>query len=310
MNLHKHSSDFNDLAVLTAKYMNLPESAVRRDYYITLMLKQLSDSKYSDSCVFKGGTSLSKCYPGSINRFSEDIDLTYLGLTLPDKECERNIKQIEKIMSQSFNVEKISSERSVRSKSMFCWFDNKKERIKLEIGSNVRPDPFSKKKLKSYIQEFLESQNGQSDVDLFELESIDINVLSIERTFIDKLLSVKRHAYCGTLNRKVRHIYDVTKLYQLNEIQTFLNNKDELKRLMKITKATDSFYLTKRNISSEYDPQNSYNFLAWKSYFNDSIKSIYEDLHNTLLYTNIKQDFTEAMQTFNEINQILIEIDE
>ena len=35
-------------------------------------------SEYADKCVFKGGTSLSKCYPGSIQRFSEDIDLTYI----------------------------------------------------------------------------------------------------------------------------------------------------------------------------------------------------------------------------------------
>ena len=41
-----------------------------------LLLKNLADSEYAEKCVFKGGTSLSKCYPGSIERFSEDIDLT------------------------------------------------------------------------------------------------------------------------------------------------------------------------------------------------------------------------------------------
>ena len=45
-------------------------------------------------------------------------------------------------------------------------------------------------------------------------------------------MSVKRHAICGTIEKKVRHIYDVTRLFPLPEIQAFLNDKDELKRLV------------------------------------------------------------------------------
>ena len=31
---------------------------------------------------------MSKCYPGSIERFSEDIDLTFLGMDESDKVCD------------------------------------------------------------------------------------------------------------------------------------------------------------------------------------------------------------------------------
>ena len=78
MLLHEHPEDFKDLQELTAKYIGIPAVAVERDYYIVIMLEKLAQSPYADSCVFKGGTSLSKCYPGSIERFSEDIDLTFL----------------------------------------------------------------------------------------------------------------------------------------------------------------------------------------------------------------------------------------
>ncbi|WP_363316713.1 nucleotidyl transferase AbiEii/AbiGii toxin family protein [uncultured Dysosmobacter sp.] len=47
----------------------------------------------------QGGTSLSKCYPGSIDRFSEDIDLTFLGMELSDNACDKAIKKIENVMS-------------------------------------------------------------------------------------------------------------------------------------------------------------------------------------------------------------------
>jgi len=273
-----------------------------------MMLRALADSPYVDQCVFKGGTSLSKCYPGSIDRFSEDIDLTFLGMELPDKACDKAIKKIESVMSAGAQTEKIVEERSNRSKSMYVWFGDPVNRVKLEIGSTIRPDPYQKMQVKTYIQEFLESRGFIDDIDRFELETVEINALNIERTFIDKIMSVKRHAICGTLGRKVRHIYDVTRLYQMPEIQAFLAETDELKRLVQLTKDTDSYYIGKRNISAEYDPTGAYDFASWQQYFDSAIRSTYENLHTTLLYTDEKQDFDVAVKTFEQISAKLAAI--
>lgn len=305
MKLHEFPNEFKDLISIVAADKHLPESAIERDYYIVLLLKNLADSEYVEKCVFKGGTSLSKCYPGSIERFSEDIDLTYLGMDESDKICDKTIKKIEKVMTVGADTEKIDAERSNRSKSMFVWFDDKRNRVKLEIGSSVRPDPYSKKTLKTYIQEFLEEHDGAEDIAKYELQEVTLNVLNIERTFVDKLMSVKRHAICGTIEKKVRHIYDVARLFALPEIQAFLEDKDELKRLIDITKQTDSYYLEKRNISEEYDPIGGYDFDSWKLYLNGRVRSTYENLHKELLYTDKQQSFDDALGAFTEINEIL-----
>lgn len=305
MKLHEYPEEFRMLITLVSSYMHLPESAVERDYYIVMLLKNLADSEYAEQCVFKGGTSLSKCYPGSIERFSEDIDLTFLGMDKSDKVCDKTIKKIENIVTCSAKTKKIPEERSNRSKSMYVWFETEENKVKLEIGSSVRPDPFSKRELKTYIQEFLESHNGNDDIERFELESVSLNVLNIERTFIDKLMSVKRHAICGTLGNKVRHIYDVTKLYSLPEIQEFLLDKKELKRLIQVTKETDAYYLNKHKISAAYDPVGSYAFEDWQQYFTEEIKNTYENLHKELLYTDIQQHFEDALSVFQGINELL-----
>lgn len=310
MKLHEFPNEFRDLISIVASRKHLPESAVERDYYIVLLLKNLADSEYADKCVFKGGTSLSKCYPGSIERFSEDIDLTYLGMDESDKACDKAIKRIEDIMTVGADTEKIGAERSNRSKSMYVWFGNRENQVKLEIGSSVRPDPYSKKQLKSYIQEFLEENGGEEDVLKYEFEEITLNVLNIERTFVDKLMSVKRHAICGTIDKKVRHIYDVTRLFNLPEIQVFLENKSELKRIIEITKQTDSYYLQKRNISKEYNPTGAYDFESWKHYLDDKVRTEYENLHKDLLYTDEKQSFEDAIKAFESINRILESIGE
>lgn len=311
MKLHKHPDIFGQLITLTADFKNLSANAIKRDYYIVLLLEQLANSDFADQCVFKGGTSLSKCYPGSIERFSEDIDLTYLGTPdMTDKMYDRNLKKIETAITTGSNTEKINAERNNRNKSIWVWFDDPSTRIKLEIGSSVRPDPYSKRKVKTYIQEFLEFHDGDEDIEAFELKEVELNVLSIERTFIDKLMSVKRHAICGTLRGKVRHIYDVHRLYLLPEIKAFLTDTAELKRLIQLTKNTDSFYLTKRNISKEYNPCGLYDFDGWKHYFTEDVRKIYESLHENLLYTDEKQVFNEAVESFKAINAIFNNINE
>jgi hypothetical protein len=193
---------------------------------------------------------------------------------------------------------------------MYVWFRDPADRIELQIGSTVRPDPYSKRTVKTYIHEFLESRGFEDDIIRFELTPVAINTLNIERTFIDKIMSVKRHAICGSLERKVRHIYDVTRLYQMPEIQIFLADTDELKRLVQLTKETDSFYIGRRNISAEYDPTGPYNFPAWQHHFDAAIRSTYESLHETLLYTDERQDFNLAIETFKIINVLLAGIQE
>jgi predicted nucleotidyltransferase component of viral defense system len=48
--------------------------AIEKDWWVTLTLKALFQSTYTEFLVFKGGTSLSKCWK-LIERFSEDIDI-------------------------------------------------------------------------------------------------------------------------------------------------------------------------------------------------------------------------------------------
>jgi len=142
------------------------------------------------------------------------------------------------------------------------------------------------------------------------MRTVTINTLAIERTFLDKVMSVKRHAICGNMNNKVRHIYDATMLFRRNDIQKFIADSETLKGLLQTTKETDEFYLEKRGITDEYNPLRAYDFPSWKKCFDASVRKRYESLHEDLLFTNEKQDFQQAMETFEEISQIFESIGE
>ena len=314
MQLHKYPDDFKDLQELTAEYIGIPSVAVERDYYIVMILGKLIRSPYANSCIFKGGTSLSKCYPGSIERFSEDIDLTFIPQKeMGNKQYDRLLKQVEKAMASGFRLEKIKGERNDRNKSAYIWFNDKNGangRIKLEIGSSIRPDPYCPMPVKTYIQEYLEAKGFTQEIKEFGLSQIIVNTLAIERTFLDKVMSVKRHAICGTLMEKIRHVYDVTMLFPREDVQRFLSNKLELKRLLEITKQTDKFYLEKRSTPVEYTPLGAYDFNLWKDAFDHAARERYEKLHENLLYTDKKQNFDLAIDTFDKLNRIFSSIGE
>ena len=93
-------------------------------------------------------------------------------------------------------------------------------------------------------------------------------------------------------------------------IQDFLLNTSELKRLIQVTKETDSYYLEKREIPKEYNPKGAYDFNSWREQFTSEIRSRYETLHKDLLYTDEPQDFNNALSTFDSLNQIFIKIEE
>lgn len=74
MFLHKDKELFKDVVIAASVDQNRPIAIIEKDYYVTMILKLLSQNELE--CVFKGGTSLSKCYH-VIDRFSEDIDIAF-----------------------------------------------------------------------------------------------------------------------------------------------------------------------------------------------------------------------------------------
>lgn len=75
MYLHKDDKELlRDIIVTVSERTGIDESIVEKDYYVTMILKELVQR--NPNVVFKGGTFLSKAYH-AIDRFSEDIDITF-----------------------------------------------------------------------------------------------------------------------------------------------------------------------------------------------------------------------------------------
>lgn len=75
MYLHQQDKNlFKKTLEIVTKKSKLNLKVIEKDYYVTLILRELS--LRSPEVVFKGGTYLSKAHRVS-NRFSEDVDIAF-----------------------------------------------------------------------------------------------------------------------------------------------------------------------------------------------------------------------------------------
>ena len=98
--LHNDKELFEQLVFKTSEVLGIEASIIEKDYFVTLFLKQIVEK--NPNIIFKGGTSLSKCYK-IINRFSEDIDLT-LKVEDGDKPSESQRKILKKALLKLLKI--------------------------------------------------------------------------------------------------------------------------------------------------------------------------------------------------------------
>jgi hypothetical protein len=76
MTVFRDSGEFGPALRSTAEGLGIPAAAVEKDYWISEILRALSQD-FGRDFVFKGGTSLSKAHR-IVERFSEDVDILVL----------------------------------------------------------------------------------------------------------------------------------------------------------------------------------------------------------------------------------------
>jgi len=99
LKLHENIQDFQTLIAATSQDLGIREVYVEKDYWLTLILKRLSQAKESAEIIFKGGTSLSKAY-NIVRRFSEDIDLAVAENSRTQSQTEALLKRMAKLLTQ------------------------------------------------------------------------------------------------------------------------------------------------------------------------------------------------------------------
>ena len=243
----------NILFEATAREMKVSNTIVEKDFWVCVVLNYLlNESKYKDYFIFKGGTSLSKCYD-VIKRFSEDADLV-LKWDMIGFDDEEVYKKRSKTQDNKFEL--LMNERGanfIQKELKQDLIDNLANKIdhmeiqsdekdpmvlyvrypvsytdaysppavKLEIGPVAAKTPTEIKQIEPYCFRCFNADNK---------EPFNVETVSIARTFWEKLLIL----YAETNRphdkkipaRYSRHYYDVYMIYKSIYFSAILKNKE------------------------------------------------------------------------------------
>ncbi|MBR4050718.1 MAG: nucleotidyl transferase AbiEii/AbiGii toxin family protein [Clostridia bacterium] len=231
--LHHNKEIFEQVVLRVANDKGIAPEIIEKDYYVTLFLKRIKDLQ--PNIIFKGGTSLSKCYK-IINRFSEDIDLNIETESKPTEGQRKNLKAniVSVINEFGFTLANPDNVRSRRDYNKYVidfpsvFIANYlKEYLLVETAVYIKAYPCEEMQATSIIYDYLK-ENGYDDlIAEYGLEPFSINVQSAERTLIDKLYALGDYYLSDAVQEHSRHIYDIYKLLEIVEIN------EELRKLAK-----------------------------------------------------------------------------
>lgn len=303
MLLHTNEKIFKEIVIATAQHIDgLQNHQVEKDYFVSLFLKELSKIDNNVDIVFKGGTSLSKCYD-VIDRFSEDIDLT---INFPNEKAGKGLRKrlkesiiaaIDSLKMNFINSKKVQSDRDfntyeVEFKRLFESTPEMIPYIKIETISVYKPYPCETKLVSNYITKYLSTlEEGAQIIKQYDLEAFDMKIQSIDRTFIDKLFALCDYHLAGTYHRYSRHIYDIHMIWSSG----LLNKTNHHKLIDNVLSDRQQFH--DKNLSSKPGsmPRKIINEIIDKEVFKEDFNDV------TLGFIYKKVEYEDCIQSLKEV---------
>ncbi len=248
MNLHENKTLFQQAVRFTAQEMKIPDLYIEKDYWVTFALKQIFSEETKEYCVFKGGTALSKCY-GIVERFSEDIDLVIMKTGEESaNQLKNRLKKVSQILEKHLPevaVTNITQKMGMNRKTAHTYskefqgnYGQIRDVIIVEASWLGYYEPYEQKNVRTFISEMMLRNRQENLIEEYGLQEFPVNVLKLERTFCEKIMSLVRFSYSedyiADLKSKIRHTYDLHQMLQQKEILDFFESEDFEKMLNKV----------------------------------------------------------------------------
>jgi predicted nucleotidyltransferase component of viral defense system len=235
MKLHENQRLYRQAIQATSDFMNIREVYIEKDYWVTIALKTIFSDSIGEDVVFKGGTALSKCYR-MIPRFSEDIDLVVRRRNgESDNAMKKKLKRISELVATEFpeiEIEDITRKYGQNRKTAHHYvksipgdFGQVRDFLVIESSWMGHPEPSMSMELSSYIYTMMAASDQVMIAQTYDLTPFQVQVLSVERTLCEKVMSLVRFSYSVepriNLALKIRHAFDVHQILQDENIKLF-----------------------------------------------------------------------------------------
>ena len=235
MKLHRDKYSFLNIIGLIHSVTGIREDILEKDYYVTLLLKELSEKQETLPAYFKGGTALYKAQK-SIRRFSEDIDLTICIDNCSGSQAKKRLETATKkyISLLRTSRKELEDDRKGSITAVYDYMplvtvdtDDPLQRfgyVKVEGTSFTVSEPFSTLEIEPVIYTYATEEQRSILREQFGVMPFLIKTIRLERIFADKIFAAEFYYERGMYFDVAKHIYDVSVMLDLQPIQDMLGN--------------------------------------------------------------------------------------
>jgi predicted nucleotidyltransferase component of viral defense system len=243
MNLHQDKDAFEALLSDVSRRTGIRSDIVEKDYYLTLLLWELSEKQESLPAYFKGGTALYKSI-GRMKRFSEDIDLT---VAVHDCSKSQGKKRLETsangyhTLSRTTDKARESNQRgsitsvyeyvpvtAVDSADALQRFGY----VKVEATSFTISEPVEALEISPLLYSEATGEQRQILESAYGVKPFPVQTIKLERIFADKILAAEFYYQRRMLFDTAKHLYDLAIMMEQERIRTLLSAPEELTAML------------------------------------------------------------------------------
>jgi len=243
MKLHLDKTAFEALLLTIAEQTNIRADVIEKDYYVTLLLKELADMQKDLPAYFKGGTALYKAL-GGIRRFSEDIDLT---VSIDGCTNNQAKKRLEKAATNYASLlrNREDADNDNRKGSITCIYKyasvvdvdvndslQRFGRVKIEATSFTVSEPVAPITISPIIFDKATDEQKKILLSDYDVEPFEIQTIKLERIFVDKIFAAEFYYLRKSYFDVAKHLYDIAVLLQDKRIKALLTDNVMLNQMI------------------------------------------------------------------------------
>ena len=243
MNLHQDKDAFEALLSDVSRRTGIRSDIIEKDYYLTLLLWELSVKQESLPAYFKGGTALYKSI-GRMKRFSEDIDLTVAVHDCSKSQGKRRLETSANgyhTLSRTTDKARESNQKgsitsvyeyvpvtAVDSADALQRFGY----VKVEATSFTISEPVEILEISPLLYSEATGEQRQILESNYGVKLFPVQTIKLERIFADKILAAEFYYQRRMLFDTAKHLYDLAIMMEQERIRTLLSAPEELTAML------------------------------------------------------------------------------
>ncbi len=317
--LHHDNAAFITLITKISSEQSILPEIIEKDYYVTLMLQEIAEKQKDYEVFFKGGTALYKALK-SINRFSEDIDLTFNDQKFESTSSKkRALKKVtSEYLSALINLDDKESVTGSGSRTSIYTYPtlfkldtfkndmlNRIGKLKVETTSFTTSSPNTQYEIEPVLYTYADQEFRKLLELNYEVRPFMIKCVTIERIFIDKLFAIEDYYLGEQANRTVemaKHMYDIHQLYMRPEIKQFIESLNDLRSVIEIKEEEQT-----RRHEAKTDNKRITQFEYFGLVQDEKIEDTFNDMQKIYVFrSDFNVEFRDVRNSFKDIYEKLI----